>query len=311
MIVQGVPVLGADGCVDAGPVVLDDCCAPPLCGTELCKLICSFINLLPQGPMWDYWKQKALASYSPGVNPEDPPCLPDVQCPSLVYHAIYAAFKMQEFVYTMLWPVVRESNPSTAETSVGNWLMTLEWEDCYAQNCRSVLLGELTPYEILDACGNPLYCPPNISDELRCALDRAILLSLSRAQMGGIKNLCWINWVIEPLGAVLTPRNVADCVAYSCDDTCDPLPDTPTLLQCVEWELSPVGDTLPACLENTGPCSTPVRGTVPAFIEGNTCDTPLGLPLMVWPGVIAAACIVRSLLPVACPNKIFLSCGDI
>ena len=63
-----------------------------------------------------------------------------------------------------------------------------------------MLLGELTPYEIWTECG-PLFCPAIFRRSWSAALKKNIAIALTRANMGVIKNLCGINWIIEPLGA--------------------------------------------------------------------------------------------------------------
>lgn len=303
MISQGVMVrAGADGCVDTGPIVLDGCCPPTLCGPDVCNLICSFINLLPQGPMWDYWKAKALAYYEERGKTTvcDTLCLPDLSCPSVVMHAIYAAFKLQFLLTDVLWPSLRERDPFTAETTLDDWLVSYAWEDCYNQNCRSVLLADSTPFEVMGECG-PVLCGVTVPDALACAVKRGIVLSLSRANMGIIKNLCAVNWIIEPLGAVVQPNNIEQCENIDCD--CDG-----ALRKCLEWRITNVGMTLPACTMTSNPCDVVAGEVVQAFVEHSICD-PAGLPAMTFPGVIAAECIVRSLLPSACPNKLVRSCS--
>jgi hypothetical protein len=38
------------------------------------------------------------------------------------------------------------------------------------------------------------------------------------------------------------------------------------------------------------------------------CDRPAGLPERIWPAVLAAECIVRSMLPSNCPNNVYRCC---
>ena len=38
------------------------------------------------------------------------------------------------------------------------------------------------------------------------------------------------------------------------------------------------------------------------------CDKPAGLPDRIWPGVLAAECLVRSMLPSNCPSVITRRC---
>lgn len=295
-------VLGADGCVESAIIPTTDCCPPPLCGNDLCGTFCAFINILPTGPMWDYWKERATTYFQ--SDPNDPSkCDPiiDPSCPSLIQHAIYVVLKLRDIVHNALYPALRESDPTTAYTTLDQWLERLQWEDCYNQHCRSVLLGEITPLEIWTSCG-PVFCPPGFSDELECALKRGIVLALTRANMGVIKNLCGINWIIEPLGAKVTPKNI------------QPNPDPAFMGQCdsycpegIEFEICKISDTIPGCVDTTVCDTTMPRPDVIAYFDRG-CDVPAGLPQVIWPGVLAAECIVRSLMPQTCPNNIHRCC---
>jgi hypothetical protein len=113
--------------------------------------------------------------------------------------------------------------------------------------------------------------------------------------MGVIKNLCGINWIIEPLGAeikpVTTPRPT-----HPIFDPCDPF-------NCSDaaFEICNTRDWL------EGPGSGDICETqmplpqVPAYWDRG-CDRPLGLPDRIWPAVLAAECIVRSMLPPCVTN---------
>jgi hypothetical protein len=46
---------------------------------------------------------------------------------------------------------------------------------------------------------------------------------------------------------------------------------------------------------------------VPAYWDRG-CDKPAGLPETVWPGILSAECIVRSMLPPTCPSNITRAC---
>lgn len=283
---------GADGCVVAGaPAPSSDCCIPPLGQIDLCGMACAFVELLPSGPMWDAAKSEALARYR--GNRDLSPCVPEypsaeTTCQTLVAYAIYLSHVLLNLLNDALAPALRESSPETAVQTLDDWMERLAWQDCYATQCRSVVLGELTPYEIMGECG-PIFCPVTAPAELERAVKRGIVQSLSRANMGGVKNLCWLNWVIAPLGAGIRPRNVPAVPEAPGDCGC----------QGVEFEVYPMGDTLPAVGN---------EGVVPAAIRRGTCDLPAGGASEIWPGVIAAECIVRSLLPPRCPNNIFRSC---
>jgi len=288
--------LTADGCQPVAVIDETGCCPPPLCGNDLCCTFVAFFNLLPSGPLWDYWKQQAISYFEHNEDPAECPLLRDPACPSLVLHSIYTVLKLRHVVHTGLWPALRESSPWTAVTTLDNHLERLRWEDCYNQHCRSVLLGDITPLEIWGECG-PVFCPPDYPPELVCALKRGIAIALTRANMGVIKTLCGLNWVIEPLGAELKPKYI-------------PTSDNPCNLLCTYnpvFEICYSRDWLEGC--GSGDiCETLLpRPHVPAFWDRG-CDVPAGLPQQVWPGVLAAECIVRSLLPKNCPNPITRCC---
>ena len=56
--------LGADGCVPFAVIDDPSCCPPPLCGNDLCCTFVAFFNLMPSGPLWDYWKAAAIDWFS-------------------------------------------------------------------------------------------------------------------------------------------------------------------------------------------------------------------------------------------------------
>jgi hypothetical protein len=299
-----IPVtkLGADGCVIFYDPVLEGCCPPPLCGNDLCCTFVAFMNLLPSGPLWDYWKAKAISYFetNPSEDPAECPLVKDPDCPSLILHSIYTVLKLRTWVHDALWTAFRESSSFTAVTTLDYHLAVLQWEDCYRQHCRAVLLGELTPYEIWSECG-PLFCPVDFPKELEDAVKKAIATALTRANMGVIKNLCGLNWIIEPLGAELRPRYtdkptnpvIVPCDEYNCNDTA--------------FEISPSRDWLEA-VGDGDVCKTQMPPDhVPAYWDRG-CDKPAGLPDRIWPAILAAECIIRSMLPPRCPNNIFRSC---
>lgn len=299
-----IPVtkLSADGCVPFYYPEEEGCCPLPLCGNDLCCTFVAFMNLLPSGPLWDYWKSAAISYFE--TNPEHPeecPLITDPSCPSLVLHSIYTVLKLRMVIHDALWPAFRESNPMTAVTTLDYHLARMQWEDCYNQHCRSVLLGEITPLEIWTECG-PLFCPPDYPPELEAALKKAIATALTRAQMGVIKNLCGLNWIIEPLGAEIKP-------VYKPVVNPDPDPEPCDLYNCSDaaFIIGPSGDWLPGvgdgdiCTTNMPP------EQIPAYWDRG-CDRPAGLPDRIWPGVLAAECIIRSMLPPRCPSNITRSC---
>ena len=296
-------MLTSDGCQDA--LVIDDpsCCPPPLCGNDLCCSFVAFFNQMPSGPLWDYWKAAAISYFQHSDDPANCPLLQDPKCPSLIFHAIYCVLKLKSLVHDALWPALRESNPVTAVTTLDAYLARLQWEDCFRQHCRSVLLGELTPYEIMSACG-PLFCEgsDDFPSELECAVKRGVAIALTRANMGVIKNVCGINWVIEPLGAEIKPAPSPPAPSHPiAGDPCD------ACMEDVAFVVCNTSDWIEGC--GSGElCETQMpRPKVQAYWD-RECDRPAGLPEKVWPGVLAAECIVRSLMPVNCPSNISRCC---
>lgn len=289
---------GADGCVEAAvPVPTGECCPPSLGEISYCAMACSFIQLLPSGPLWDRPKDEMLARFA--EVPVDGQCLPDcapvatdanLSCQSLVAYAVYLSGVLMDNLMSALWPAIREANPFTAVTTLDEWLGRLGWEDCYRSACRSPSLGALTPYEIPGICG-PIYCPVDLPQEVECAIKRGIVHSLTRAGMGGVRTACWINWVIEPLGGKI--EITGDCGSE-------------------QITLVPISDTLPACPVDLCPAMIDKpQGTVPAKVQTRneeTCDFQLGLPLEIWPALLSAECIVRSLLPNNLANNVRTSC---
>lgn len=318
--------LGADGCVPA--VQIDDpgCCPPPLCGNDLCCTFVTFFQLLPSGPMWDYWKDAAISYFQVSEDPAACPLIQDPQCPSLVLHSIYTVLKLKGLVHNALWPAFRESNPYTAVTTLDYQLERLQWEDCYNQHCRSVLLGNLTPLEVMGECG-PVFCPPDYPDDLENAVKRGVAIALTRANMGVIKNICGLNWIIEPLGAEIRPVYPEPCVDppdpvplypeqdVPCDDTS--VEDADRIKRCIDCEDETCGEAVfMICnsrdwIEGVGSgdvCDTLTpRPQIPAYWDWG-CDKPAGLPERVWPGVLAAECIIRSMMPPTCSNNIIRCC---
>jgi hypothetical protein len=320
-------MLTADGCQDVTTIPDTGCCPPPLCGNDLCCTFVAFFQLLPTGPMWDYWKIAAIAYFNnPDNDPDQCPLVTDPQCPSLVLHAIYAVLKLRKVVHEGLWVAFRESDPQTAVTTLDYHLDLMQWEDCYQTACRSMSLGPLSPVEVMGVCG-PLYCAPPYPPELTNALKRAIATALDRAQMGVIKNLCGINWVIEPLGATLLPIYAAPipdpCPPEVPPEDCEPNPPEPPceddITNCDPFECSEAKHFY-LCqsrdwLEGTGTgdvCESNVPNHVPAWFEWPCWDVkPAGAPEIIWPGVLAAECIIRSLLPCGGASMTITRCCEI
>lgn len=301
--------LGVDGRRPVGQLEGDECCPDPLC-IPLCDTACSFVDLLPTGPMWDRPKEVIKLKLSGGGDLDPcaplPDCAPEEDCPSIAYYAMYGARVMTDMVTTILWPAVRESNPFTAVNSLDDWLDRLGWEDCYRQHCRSVYASELSPFEREGRCG-PFFCDPAYPRDLECALKYGIVRALVRLQRGIIKNLDGINWVIAPLGAEINPRrpypyDVRRFLEGECgEEVAEEGP--PCFCEDVELEICAVGDTIPGCPSLSSQCGgdppAPVNNAFYYQCGNDETET------IIYPGVIAAECIVRSILVRKCPNIVF------
>lgn len=274
---------GADGLVEATTLDRDDCCPPALCEIDPCGLICNFVKLLPSGPLWDEPKRAALDKYQ-GDCGDTENYQPDVftPCTSVVVHSVYVGMKLRMLLSEALWPSLREADPSTAYQTMEDWLERLGWLDCYEGACRDPDLGPRTPYEIQTQCGN-LFCDLPMPDDLRAAYLHALVLALNRLRMGIIRNLASINWVIEPLRAelIVTPGSSA---------TGCPLGFT----------LRPLTTTLPGWVEMSCPLTQAeidiINSEIPASYTPGPCNG-VPVPGPIWPGLMSAECIIRSLLP--------------
>lgn len=272
--------LGVDGFQEVGTITSDaSCCTQDLCSIDPNALACNFVNLLPSGPIWDAQKQAAMQYYEDRKDCEGPGSCPglDMDCTPFVMHSVYSAFRLYDGLTKALWPALRESDPRTACTTLDDWLDRLGWHDCFRGACRDPRLGPLTPYEIPTACG-PVFCTnAGAPDPLECAVKHAIILALYRARLGIIKNVNGINWVIEPLGA---------SIAVSTD------PGIPCPLVVT---INKTRDDIEVCDCVTCPPTYPRPAPIPAWYTP-ACDAPAGLPQKIWPGLLAAECIVRSYL---------------
>lgn len=238
--------------------------------------------------MWDFWKQKSTDYFQMSADPDTCDPVVDPECPSLVQHAIYSVYKLRDIVHNGLYPAYRESDPTTAVSTLDYWLERMRWQDCYYQGCRSLALGEMTPYEVMTICG-PVFCPVEFPDELSCAVKRGILIALTRVNMGVIKNIVGINWVIEPLGAQFVPietEQTPNPNPSACDSMC---------LDDLRYEIRPISGELPGCEDRTV-CNARGTGSTVVAFYGSSC-WPAGMPNCIWPGLLAAECIVRSLMP--------------
>lgn len=292
-------ILAVDGCVpEIGTITdVEACCPIDTCNVDPCSLMCSFIELLPNGPLWDRAKARGMERYA---QPSwcDTHCAPDDDCPTLVDYAAYSGYRLASMIRGPLWSSLREASPYTAVTTIDSWLELYGWSDCWDSICRDPRLGP-SPFEcgvddpplgFCDANFSPIYVP-EIPEPLNSAVRRNIAISLTRLQMQPIKNLCGINWVIEPLGARLTPI-IPEERDPCCRDTL--------------FEICNISDTIDSvpgsqCGENPHPVQA---SFLMKEIEYNPftgrCEPKIGVAdfIPIWPAVMAAQCIALSMLPV-------------
>jgi hypothetical protein len=285
--------LGVDGFVPHSVAQRNDgCCPDPLC-VPFCSTACAFVDLLPTGPMWDGQKMDAVRHISECGSEETQ------SCPTMASYAVYAARVLHDLIDTAIWPAVRESSPQTAVTTIGDWLERFGWQDCFRSSCRSQYMAIFSPYERIGDCGS-YYCPTNFDEDFECALQHAILMSLVRMQRGVIKNLDGINWVIAPLGAVVSPvRPWPETVQNVLNGACDPDEIDTCFCDVANLQCCNTGNELPGCPSLIcGGSSPPVAAAQPYACGDED-------PVILYPGVIAAECIVRALLTRKCPNILF------
>ncbi len=272
-----------DGMSPKGSFPETGCCPPDLCSISQCAMSCSFIQLLPSGPLWD--RAKAEGILRKGWCDDDH-CSPT--CLTLVNHAIYSSKRLYSYIFDILWPSIREANPYTAYDTMDDWLDKMGWLDCYNSFCRSKALGEQTPYEIFTECG-PTFCPPIIPEELQRIYKRGVIMALTRLRRGIAMNIASINFVLEGLYSelVLDPE-------YN--------PDNPNTEPCLV--LRPTADFGNRIIPEPCPLTEKDIRLQQQLIQ--LYLTPghgvcVGSPPKVYPMLLAAHCIVRSLLP-ACDN---------
>jgi hypothetical protein len=197
-------------------------------------------------------------------------------------HAVYSGHKLHSLIRDVLWPVLRESNPATAYDSIDDWLDRLGWQDCFKCACDCVDAdagATLPPYELLQPNGYTICCPDEAPAGLTLAVKRGVIIALYRLQHGIIANLDSINFVISSLGAKLTP----DFAAMP-DPCCNQV-----------FTICQTSDAIPAVTPTD--CNIQKSNdnpTVQAWWP-LTCDG-IGDNRRIYPGVLAAECIVRSIL---------------
>ena len=290
-------VLTADGRILSTDIEVfdyaDNCCPPSICNLDPCGIICNFINLLPRGPLWDEPKAKALDAYIRPRHPADGGvtiCMPpESNCSSMVSHSIYTAKRFYDTLIGSLAPALRENSPYTAFDTMDDWLDRLGWLNCFETSCRDCDLGggntnaTPTPYENIGECG-PVFCSPTAPTNLSNATKHGIIVALSRLQMGVVKNLEGINWVIEPLNAVLS-KNVLPC------DTQGELRECST-----EFKLDQISTIVPLWRRISCPDFVEVEAvSISTSYTDANCITG-ATPRVLYPMLLAADCIVRSLI---------------
>lgn len=293
---SGGEVLTADGCVQTVGALPDDanyCCPIDICNITSGNVMCSFVSLLPNGPLWDRAKEERMTKYYAGPCEPEPRCFTGV-CASVVDYAIYSGYRLYYLMRGPLWASLRESSPYSAVETIDSYLTLYGWENWWETLCRDPRLGPST----LDCVATnpddgsnfqPVYTP-QIPEALNDAVKRAIAISMHRLQMSPIKNICGINWVIEPLGAVLRP------------------PPGPGYLDpCgseMFWELCNVSETIDSAVGLS--CTQQEPYPIQAWFEINslqfdaasgTCQATGPDKVKVWPALLAAQSIALSMLP--------------
>ena len=290
--------LTPDGRMPFGTLDCPGGCADLGCADTV-GFLCSFIDLLPCGPMWD--RPKTLAreqiQEAGGIPPDG------LTCGSMASLAVLIGQFTAENVREILGAAYREANPCTAVTTVSDWLDRFGWEDCYRTACNTEFLKQLSPYTLEDECGDLTFVPTDFPADFEAALQHAILKSLVRLQLGVIKNLDGINYVIEPLGAQLVPAPYPAEVQDFLDNGTIPAgtPDgcPPCFRDYVSYELVSLSDTLPGA-----PTVESFCGDDPAPVDAvQSYDNGTGA-VDLFPGCIAAECFIRSMMPEVCPNLI-------
>lgn len=290
-------LFGVDGRVPS-TVLAEDCdgCLDIPCADDVAYL-CSFVDLLPCGPLWDTQKEavRNQIAEAGGI----PEC--GFECPSMPVLAAFIGQNLSTNVRSILGANLRESNPLTAVETVDDWLDRLGWSDCFRTACTADEIDAASPYTASDGCGGVTYVATDFPADFEAALKHAILRSVVRFGRGVIKNLDAINYVIEPLGVTFAPAYSArvQCYIDDPDAACPCGANAPCWANEIRFKLTPTGTTIPGAPTADsfcGECADPVA------IEqtySNGVDT-----VQLYPNVIAAECFVRALLPRTCPNII-------
>lgn len=136
-----------------------ECCPPSLCNIDPCGFICAFMEYMPRGPMWDFWKRyRASQMRNLGNLCTTQSCQDNNLCLTVIDHAIYTAKKLLEVLQNPLQTAIWEANPITAFNTRQYWLDSFGWEDCFEGPAVSKKLGFPTPYQAV--CNNLLQLDP-------------------------------------------------------------------------------------------------------------------------------------------------------
>ena len=278
----------ADGDQPYAVIEPNQCCTSVFCIDDV-GMACGFIDLLPTGPLWDAEKENVRQTIT------DNGGLTGIQfdCPSMVTYSVYLAQVLQDMVTNAMMPSVLESDPRTAYKTLDDWLKRFNWQDCYRSYCRSAYMAQFSPYDFIGDCGEYEYYEPTFPPDLELALKYGIVQALHRASRGVIRNLEGLNWVIAPLNAVLAPspypQDILDFLAAGSGSP------APCWCDMVSLDIGPTGADL--YLPPADPC-TPGTTVSPDHVH----DFGAIGTRVIYPGVAAAECIVRSLLNRNCPN---------
>ncbi len=292
-----------DGPQPLGVIPSDNCCPPSLCNIDYCGFICSFLQYLPKGPIWDYWRN---SRYNDIIN-SDGACVVgscyDNPCLTIIDHAIYTAKKLLYVLQNPLQTAVWEANPLTAFNTRQHWLNVYGWEDCFDGPNAIAALGFPTPYQAVcnallpsapctsesvlyqmspSINGNPnpvvdisalvkAACPSN----LLLAVQYGIVKALKRLEIGIIPTQDSINFVLESLGvsiAIEITDPINNCAG--CFQISGALPDCVMQDDCSQMTGTEACEPYRPCMTVT--MSLLNNGTIPAgpgITEPLTCET--------------------------------------
>lgn len=292
---DGSSILSADGCYPTVGELVDtqDCCPVDICNITSGDVMCSFVGLLPSGPLWDRAKEERMTRYYAGPCEPSPRCFTGV-CASVVDYAIYSGYRLYYLLRGPLWSALRESSIYTAVETIDSTLELFGWDNWWESLCRDPRLGP-SPLD----CDGAVYVP-DVPDDLSAAVNRAIAIALTRLQMQPIKNLCGINWVLEPLGAVLRPP-----------------PGPGYLFPCgnMNWEVCTIGGAIDSAAGLA--CSNNDPHPIQAYFEirapqlnvaTGACEPTGASTVKIWPALMAAQAIALSLLPARFCNQPISRC---